>query len=119
MFEHTQVICASLLDTWVSHDWTDGLRLSSLKDFTEIRVQTRNSTYRITVIDGEASEILIRGGKCFPETTRAQLRGSSLRGSVLKLGHIQVGFNFEVLAGESVVVTSKVQSLSINAPRNE
>ena len=31
-----------ILDTWVNHDWKDGLQLESVEDFTEIHVQTRN-----------------------------------------------------------------------------
>ena len=51
MSDATQVIAASLLDTWIARDWSDGIQLASLKDLTEIRIQTRNSVYEIIVID--------------------------------------------------------------------
>ena len=117
MSESTQIIAASLLDTWVSHDWSEGLQLKSLEDLTEIRVQTRNSVYEITVIDGEAGEILIRGGGFFPERAEARLAGSSRRGSFLKVGGIHVGFNLEIAGKHQSIVTSTVQSVRIYSPR--
>lgn len=114
MSEATQVIAASLLDTWVSRDWSDGIQLASLTDLTEIRVQTRNSIYEIIVIDGRLGEILVRGGKFFPERTSAHLAGASLRGSFLKAGAIHVGFNLEILSDRTTIVTSTVQSVIIN-----
>ena len=117
MSESTQIIAASLLDTWLSHDWSQGLQLKSLEDLTEIRVQTRNSVYEITVIDGEAGEILIRGGRFFPERTQARLAGSSRRGSFLKVGEVHAGFNLEIAGRGEHIVTSSVQSVQIYPPR--
>jgi hypothetical protein len=114
MTNATKVIAASLLDTWITYDWSDGIELASLKDFTEIRVQTRNSVYKIIVIDHQSGEILIRGGKFFIDTTAAYLAGSSHRGSFIKSGTIHVGLNLEILAGRETVVTSKVQSIDLS-----
>ena len=49
-----------------------------MDDFAVIHAETRNSIYEITAIDGFAREILVRGGRFFPEKTRAHLAGSSL-----------------------------------------
>jgi hypothetical protein len=113
MHDATQVIAASLLDTWIAHDWSEGVQLASLKDLTEIRIQTRNSTYEIIVIDHQAGEILIRGGRFFAERTAAYLAGSSRRGSFIKSGTIHVGMNLEILAGRETIVTSTIQSIVI------
>src|SRR5262245_64075988 len=86
MSDATQIIAASLLDTWIARDWSDGIQLASLKDLTEIRIQTRNSMYEIIVIDHQTGEIIIRGGKFFSERRAACLAGSSRRGSLLKAG---------------------------------
>ncbi len=118
MSDATKVIAASILDTWVSRDWSDGLQLSSLEDFTHVRVQTRNSVYEIIVIDHESGEILVRGGKFFAERTSAHLAGSSRRGSFLKTGSIHIGFNMELLANGTTIVTSTVQSVTINPSRS-
>ena len=117
MPDTTQVPAASLLDTWVSRDWSDGLQLQSVEDFSEIRVRTRNSVYEIVVIDHQAREILIRGGKFFPERTSAHLAGSSCRGSFLKIGSIHVGFNMEIVASQGTIVTSTVQSVDVINPK--
>jgi len=116
MADATQVIAASLLDTWIAHDWSDGVQLASLKDLTEIHIQTRNSIYEIIVIDHQAGEILIRGGRFFAERTAAYLAGSSRRGSFLKTGTLHVGLNMEIIANHTTVVTSTVQSIVVNPP---
>lgn len=112
----TQVIAASLLDTWTAHDWSNAVPLHSLPDLTEIHVRTRNSIYEILVIDHQSGEILIRGGRFFADRTAAYLAGSSLRGSFIKSGVIHVGMNLEVLAGRETIVTSRVQSVVVIPP---
>ena len=115
MPETTRYAAAGLLDTWVSHDWTDGIQLGTLRDLSEIVVETENTHYEITVIDGASREVVIRGGHFFPEKTAARLAGSSLRGSFLKVGGIYVGFSMEIVAGGKSVVTSPVRSVQVLA----
>jgi hypothetical protein len=112
----TQVIAASLLDTWIARDWSDAIQLSSLKDLTEIRVETCNSVYEIVVINHRSREILIRGGKFFTQGTPALLAGSSQSGGFLKTGALQVGLNIEIIADGATVVTSIAQSIEVNSP---
>ena len=50
-------LASRILDTWVNHDWSDGLQLEAVEDFTEIHVQTRNSLYEITAIEGFSSSL--------------------------------------------------------------
>jgi hypothetical protein len=107
---------SAVLDTWVNHTWREGVQLSTLPDFTKIVVETRNSTYEITTIDGVEREIVIRGGKFFPEGTAARLCGSSLRSSFLKLGGIYAGFNMEILWDGQTIVTSPVRSIRVYRP---
>jgi hypothetical protein len=115
MNQPSSIAAAAILDTWVSHAWTEGVQLESLPDFCEITVQTRNTRYEITVIDGPAREVTIRGGRFFPDKTAARLAGSSLGGSFLKVGGIYAGFNMEVVAGGSTIVTTAVQSVRIDS----
>src|SRR5262249_36568534 len=82
---------SALLDTWSAHDWTEGVQLEAVPDMETVTVRTENSTYEITVISGRTGEIVIRGGRFFPEFTPARLAGSSLGGSFLKLRGIYVG----------------------------
>jgi len=77
MAETTRYAAAGILDTWVSHDWTHGIQLGTLRDFCEIEVETENTLYEITVIDSTSREVVVRGGHFFPEKTAAKLAGSS------------------------------------------
>jgi len=115
MGDTTQYSSAALLETWVTHDWDHGVQLESLPDFSEIAVQTKNTLYEITIIDGPNREVLIRGGKFFPDRTPARLAGSSMGGSFLKVGGIYAGFNMEVLSSGTSIVTSPVQSIRISS----
>jgi hypothetical protein len=114
MSNAAEIIAASLLDTWIAYDWSDGIELASLKDFTELYVQTRNSVYKIIVIDHHSGAILVRGGKFFMETTPAFLVGASRRGSFIKCGTIHVGLNLEIRSEHERIVTSTVQAVVLS-----
>jgi hypothetical protein len=109
-----KVTCSAgaLLDTWSLHSWKDGLQLETRKDMDRLVVQTENSTYEMTIISPQTGEILIRGGRFFPQLTPARLAGSSLGGSFLKLRGIYVGFNLEVHSGKRLIITSRVRHIS-------
>jgi hypothetical protein len=103
----------ALLDTWSSHSWTEGLQLEAMQDMEKLSVRTENSIYDITVISGRTGEILIRGGRFFPEFTPARLAGSSLGGSFLKLRGIYLGFSLEVHFDQRMIITSRVRNISL------
>ena len=86
-----------------------------MRDMDQLVVRTENSTYEITVISRETGEILVRGGRFFPEFTPARLAGSSLGGSFLKLRGIYAGFNLEIHVGRKLIVTSRVSKISLVA----
>ncbi len=52
----------------------DGFGLSDVDAFTTLVVRTDNSVYRITILTPHAREVLVEGGKFFPERTYACLR---------------------------------------------
>ena len=114
MDSHLSCSASALLDTWSSHTWTDGVQLETLQDMDKLAVGTENSVYEMTVISGGSGDILIRGGKYFPEYTPARLAGSSLGGSFLKLRGIYIGFNLEIHFDQKVIVTSRVGKISVN-----
>ena len=70
---------------------SNGLRLADLLPIDELEIRTRNSCYRITVIDPGESRILVQGGSFFPVLSQARLGGASLGGSMLKVGSIGHG----------------------------
>lgn len=102
----------AILDTWSSHDWTDGVQIETLSDLDELVVQTENSIYEITVISPHSAEVLVRGGQFFPDFTPARLAGASLGGSFLKMKGIYVGFKMEIHADFKVIITSYVKTIS-------
>jgi hypothetical protein len=104
---------AANLDTWSRHEWNGGIQIQSLDDLETLIVETKNSTYEITVICGRERDVLVRGGEFFPEKTAAHLSGASLGGSFLKIGGIYVGLNMEILHDGRCIITSPVQSISV------
>ena len=111
----TTVSCSAsaLLDTWSSYSWTEGVQLENMQDMETLTVRTENSTYEITVICGRTGDILVRGGRFFPEFTEARLAGSSLGGSFLKLRGIYVGFSLEIHFDRRLIITSRVRKIAV------
>ena len=101
----------SRLDWWSEHAWSEGLQIDRMENLESLCIRTENSTYEITVLSKETGKILVRGGRFFPEWTRAHLSGSSLGGSFLKLLGIYLGFNMEFHHGRQRIVTSRVRSI--------
>jgi hypothetical protein len=96
----------------VSCRWTGGVQIDELDDLQSLIVQTRNSTYEITVLSGERGEILVRGGS-FRDRTPIHLSGASLAGSLLKLRGIYAGLNMEFEYDGRYILSSPVQRVGI------
>jgi hypothetical protein len=109
----TLVQARALLDTWSAMDWTDGLQLDTLPPLRSLVVQTRNTDYRVTVIDGRRGEVLVTGGRFFPNPTRARLNGSTLGGSLLKWRGVYCGFRLELQLGTQTIITTRVRSIAM------
>jgi hypothetical protein len=94
-------------------DHRDGIDVRRVESLTELLVKTMNSMYRVTVLDPFGSEVLVSGGWFSSVQRRAVIAGSSLGGSLLKMGWILKGMRVEfVLPGERIV-TSAVQAVEI------
>ena len=101
------------LDTWASLKWTDGLQVDRLRELDELSVRTRNNVYRIVAIVPQSGEVMVQGGRFFPELTRARLAGCSLGGALLKQGGLYLGFRMEIQMGLQTIITSDVRSIEI------
>ena len=99
------------LESWVEQPWSDGVQVDTLRDLDVLRVRTMNTLYEITLVCARTGEAIVRGGRFFPEPTRAVILGSSLGGAFLKLRGIYCGFSLEVHALGIRVITSCVQSV--------
>ncbi len=87
------------------------MQVDALHDLDMLLVRTMNTVYDITVVTARTGEVIVRGGRFFPQPTRAVILGSSLGGAFLKLRGIYCGFALEVYASGTRIVTSAVQSV--------
>ncbi len=94
---------------------TDGIGLIDVDAFTTLVVRTNNSVYRITILTPHLREVLVQGGKFFPERTRACLSGSTFGGSCLKIGWVGLGLHMEFHAGGQCIITSHVRAIAVEA----
>jgi hypothetical protein len=100
---------AAHLDFWTHRTWDDGVQVDRLRALDRVEVRTRNSVYLIIVC--ESGDVLVKGGRFFPEYTRAVVLGCSLGGAFLKLGGIYRGFSMEILFEGTRIVTSPVEAV--------
>ena len=81
---------------------------------TVISMQTRNSRYRIVVLDGAARQVTIKGGWAFPEETEATVVGASDGDGDVKSGWIAEGLRLRLSTDRGPVVTSAVESIAVD-----
>ena len=93
----------------------DGIGLIDVDAFTTLVVRTDNSVYRITILRPHTREVLVQGGKFFPERTRACLSGSTFGGSCLKMGWVGLGLHLEFHVGDEWIITSHVRAIAVEA----
>ena len=89
-----------------------GLEVRGLAKVDTLEIWTRNSRYRVTVMDPQRCRVLIEGGAFFPDPTSANVDGASAGWGVLKLGWIAIGLAMEIRAGGRRVVTSPVRPIT-------
>jgi hypothetical protein len=93
----------------------EGVRLADLAPSDVLEVRTRNSCYLISSIGLRDVRVLVMGGTFFPLPREAQLVGSTLGGSAVKLGWIGRGFCLELLQDGHRVVTTRVRGIRVIA----
>jgi hypothetical protein len=105
------------LDRWLAHSWDRGVQIDELHDLQMLRVRTRNTTYEVAVVAGAPGDVLVRGGRHFPDWTRVHLAGATLGGGFLKRFGVHVGLRMEFSWAGRRVVTSPVHSIgTLSAP---
>jgi hypothetical protein len=90
----------------------DYVELDSCSELDWITVKTSRSTYDVVVLSGDTGEVMVRGGKLFPEFRPATITGSLFDGIAVKLRTIAVGLNLEFLVDGTSVITSRIQAIS-------
>ena len=107
---------AAILDAWSQDAWNNGIQIERMEDMQKIAVQTVNSLYEIVIIAGHEGDVLVRGGKFFPELTSANLAGATMGGSFCKMRGIYVGFRMEFTSDGKRIITSPVETIAVLAP---
>jgi hypothetical protein len=102
-----------------THDGTDdrpsnapAVLVDILPPKARVVVTTRNSCYRIAVIDGADRRVLITGGTMFPEPTEILLEGATTDAGIIDPGWISVGQPMTLAAGLRRITTSRVESVA-------
>ena len=91
---------------------SDGIDIREVEPFTTLMVQTVNSLYRIILLEAGRSQIMVQGGRLFPDLVEAHLVGSAF-GSFRKKHWIGGGLRMEIHSAGERIVTSPVRSLRI------
>lgn len=89
-----------------------GILVDALPPNARIIVTTRNSRYRLVVIDGAARRVAITGGKLFPDATEMLLEGATTDAGVIEPGWISVGVPVTLSTGLRRITTSRVESVA-------
>jgi len=92
------------------------LKFDDLKPFDTIMLHTRNSDYRIMVLDPNTGRALVEGGSYLREPSQALVRGSAFQGLPFKDRRIDVGSRLEMWVDEKIFITSPIQSLEVYSP---
>jgi len=112
--DHMQVIPRyALLKQVEVNPSLEGVALETLTPFDTLCVRTRNSDYRIFLLDPKRGRVLVEGGRQFVEPVEAVVNGSAFVGSTFKIGWIGVGLRIEFWTNGNLVSTSPVQSVRV------
>jgi hypothetical protein len=111
----TRPVTAVTLESWSTRDWREGVQIATLNTLDVVHVRTKNTLYEITILDPASADVLVRGGRFFPEHRRAVLSGSSLGGAFLKLHGVYVNFCMELNTGILRIVTTAVESITVSS----
>jgi hypothetical protein len=108
----TPILIVKPLDELSPSNPDDAIDLESCSELEWIVVRTRASVYDVIVLSGREGEVMIRGGRFFPEFRRASLSGSIVGRSAVKLRTICVGTLLEFRVDDKSFVTSRVEAVT-------
>jgi hypothetical protein len=104
-----------LVDVSSEGDIITGIDLRSLPPGTTLTIDTRNSRYHLTKLEGSGGHVMVQGGSFLSERTKARVDGSTAGGSLIKIGWIGMGLHLEISVGRRRFVTSPVRSIRVEA----
>ena len=89
-----------------------GVLVDVLPPNARIVVTTRNSRYRVVVLDGGERRVQISGGNMFPEPIEMLLEGATTDDGTVEPGWISVGLPVTLWTGLRRITTSRVESVA-------
>jgi hypothetical protein len=113
--EATEPLLALPCDALPDEPTQTAIHLRSCTVFERIAVRTHGSLYELIVLSGAVGEVLIRGGRFFPEFRRGLLIGSSAVDGRLTLGTIDLGLSMEMRDDRTRYITSPVEAVAREA----
>jgi hypothetical protein len=81
---------------------------------TVVTVRTKNTLYRLKVVDGPARQVSISGGRLFPRGVDVQLLGAVDGDEGIKDGWIVEGLQLQLITSAGPVITSIVESVEVD-----
>jgi hypothetical protein len=96
-------------------DANEGVQIDGLTPGTKVRVQTKNSEYWVTVLEGGHRRVLVQGG-ILPTVSEARLEGATDGGTALHSGWIEVNRSLELACGPRRIITSRVRGITVEKP---
>ena len=97
---------------WPADSPCRAIDLDSCSPFERIAVTTRMSEYEVVALPGSSGDVLVRGGRYFPEFRHARLAGSTFGGSAIRVRTIEVGCRLELQVDGKTLLTSTIQAVS-------
>jgi hypothetical protein len=104
---------AATSGTCSTGDRRDEVCLDQLSAGDRVLATTRNHTYEIVVTSPWTGNVLVRGGRFFPEFTTLCLAGSLLSGTSIKMHSIVVGCRLEFADSRHAVITTRVRDVRV------
>ena len=84
----------------------EAVRVIDLAPYTTLLVSTRSSRYELIVVAPLDLEVLVKGGRRFPQTTRARLH---------RQDSIRVGEELRLEMGPRKIVTTRIEAIEVVA----
>jgi hypothetical protein len=90
-----------------------GVDLRSLPNGTQVVVDTRNSRYRLVMLEEHGCKALVQGGRYFGRETEVDVHGSALAGCPVDDGWVGLGLSLELSLRGKRILTSRVRSIAV------
>jgi hypothetical protein len=91
-----------------------GVDVRTLQSGTVVLVDTCNSRYRLVMLDEGGRRALVDGGHHFDREVEARIEGSTLGGSLLRVGWIGLDLFLELTVEGKRIGTSRIRSIAVS-----